>query len=64
VVSSYDAEKPPTRPDGPRYFRPRREKIAEEIRRNRERNYRVPTWVLALILVAIVAAYAAIVIIA
>ena len=35
----------------------RRAKIAEEIRRNREGNHRVPTWVLATILGVIVAAW-------
>lgn len=42
----------------PRSLR-RREKIREEIERNRRGEYRVPTWVLAALLVAIVAAWAA-----
>jgi hypothetical protein len=37
----------------------RRDNIAAEIERNRRGDYRVPTWVLALMLVAIVAAIAA-----
>ncbi len=37
----------------------RRDNIVAEIERNRRRDYRVPTWVLALVLVAIVAAIAA-----
>jgi hypothetical protein len=40
----------------------RREKIVEEIQRNRRGEYTVPTWVLAAALVAIVAAVAALVI--
>jgi hypothetical protein len=36
----------------------RREKIAAEIARNRRGEYAVPTWVLALILVLFVAAWA------
>jgi hypothetical protein len=40
----------------------RRDKIAEEIQRNRRGEYTVPTWVLAAALVAIVAAVAALVI--
>jgi hypothetical protein len=39
----------------------RRRKIREEIERNRRGEYRVPTWVLAAILVAILAAWAAII---
>jgi hypothetical protein len=40
----------------------RREKIASEIQRNRRGEYTVPTWVLAAILIAIVAGVAALVI--
>jgi hypothetical protein len=40
----------------------RREKIAAEIRRNHEGSHRVPTWVLAVILLVIIAAYAALII--
>ncbi|MPZ27307.1 MAG: hypothetical protein GEV12_13075 [Micromonosporaceae bacterium] len=42
----------------------RRDKIAEEIARNRRGEYKVPTWVLATILVAFVAAWAALIIFA
>jgi hypothetical protein len=37
----------------------RREKIANEIQRNRRGEYTVPTWVLAVLLVAILAGFAA-----
>ncbi len=40
----------------------RREKIAAEIQRNRRGEYTVPTWVLAAVLVAVVAGLAAVVI--
>ena len=40
----------------------RREKIVEEIQRNRRGEYTVPTWVLAAALAAIVAAWLAIII--
>jgi hypothetical protein len=40
----------------------RRDKIAEEIHRNRRGEYTVPTWVLAALLLAIVAGFAALVI--
>ncbi|OLB64008.1 MAG: hypothetical protein AUI10_12885 [Actinobacteria bacterium 13_2_20CM_2_72_6] len=39
----------------------RRRKIREEIERNRRGEYRVPTWVLAAILVAVLAGWAAII---
>ncbi len=39
----------------------RRRKIREEIERNRRGDYTVPTWVLALILVAFLAGWAALV---
>jgi hypothetical protein len=39
-------------------FSLRREKIAAEIARNRRGEYAVPTWVLALVLVLFVAAWA------
>ena len=39
----------------------RRRKIKDEVERNRRGEYRVPTWVLALILVAFVAAWVALV---
>ena len=40
----------------------RRRKIVEEIERNRRGEYKVPTWVLALILVAFIAGWAALII--
>jgi hypothetical protein len=40
----------------------RRDKIVEEIERNRRGEYSVPTWVLALILVVLIAGWAAIII--
>jgi hypothetical protein len=40
----------------------RRDRIVEEIQRNRRGEYTVPTWVLTALLVAIVAAVAALVI--
>jgi hypothetical protein len=39
----------------------RRRKIREEIERNRRGEYKVPTWALALILVAVLAGWAAII---
>jgi hypothetical protein len=40
----------------------RRERIVAEIQRNRRGEYKVPTWVLAAVLLAIVAGWAALVI--
>lgn len=45
----------------PRWER-RREKIRNEIERNRRGDYKIPTWVLAALLVAIVVAWAAVII--
>lgn len=42
----------------------RRDKIREEIARNRRGEYTVPTWVLVVALVAIIAAWAAIIVFA
>jgi hypothetical protein len=42
----------------------RRDKVAEEIARNRRGGHKVPTWVLAAALVAIVGAWAAVIILA
>lgn len=42
----------------------RRDKVVEEIERNRRGDFTVPTWVLTLILCGIVAAWAAVVILA
>jgi hypothetical protein len=41
----------------------RREKIVEEIQRNRRGDYKVPTWVLAAVLAAIVAGWIALIVI-
>jgi hypothetical protein len=46
------------------WWRRRRDKVIAEIQRNRRGEYKVPTWVLAAILVAIVAAWAAVIIFA
>jgi len=61
----------PTQPGWPGWQRDRRgwldrrrDKIAEEIARNRRGEYRVPTWVLTAALVAFVAGWAALVIFA
>jgi hypothetical protein len=60
------AAEPILGPDQPRRvagpFRLRREKITAEIERNRRGEYTVPTWVLALALLAFVAAWAALVV--
>lgn len=50
---------PPT--DRPSWLDRRRQKLAEEIARNRRGEYKVPTWVLAAILVVIVAAWVAVI---
>lgn len=42
----------------------RREKIAAEIERNRRGDYRVPTWVLVMLLVAFVGGWVALIIFA
>jgi hypothetical protein len=52
------ADQRPERPERFGLFSLRREKIAAEIARNRRGEYAVPTWVLALILVLFVAAWA------
>jgi hypothetical protein len=39
----------------------RRDRIVQEIQRNRRGEYRVPTWVLAAILLAFIAAWAALI---
>jgi hypothetical protein len=48
------------RPAGALFGR-RRAKIADEIARNRRGEYAVPTWVLGLLLIVVVAAFAALV---
>jgi hypothetical protein len=57
-------EKPEYTPDGARYslMGRRRQKIIDEIERNRRGEYTVPTWVLTLALVLLVAGIAALVI--
>lgn len=59
----------PTEPAGPSsekqsWAERRRQKIREEIERNRRGEYTVPTWVLALALALIVAAWVAVVVFA
>jgi len=55
---------PPPRPgrSGPGYWEQRFAKIREEVERNREGKFRLPTWALALILLALVGAVVAIVV--
>jgi hypothetical protein len=55
---------PPPRPGrpGPGYWEQRFTKIRDEIERNRRGQFRLSTWVLALILLALVAAVVAIVV--
>ncbi|HEX5596201.1 MAG TPA: hypothetical protein VFX61_09335 [Micromonosporaceae bacterium] len=61
---------PSSFPDGSSGDRPmswverRRQKIADEIARNRRGEYTVPTWVLAALLVLIIVAWAALIILA
>ena len=50
--------------DKARRFERRREKIREEIARNRRGEYTVPTWVLVVILVALVGGWIAVVVLA
>lgn len=52
----------PTQPDRRGWLERRRDKIAEEIARNRRGEYKVPTWVLATALVAFVAGWVALII--
>jgi hypothetical protein len=51
-----------TDPEGKPRWQRRQEKIREEIARNRRGEYKVPTWVLAAILVLIVGGFAALLI--
>ncbi|HEV7706891.1 MAG TPA: hypothetical protein VGP16_01720 [Asanoa sp.] len=50
---------PETRPDAIKrgWLQNRRKKVIEEIDRNRRGDYRVPTWVLAVLLVAVLAGW-------
>jgi hypothetical protein len=54
----------PPSPDRRGWLERRRDKIAEEIARNRRGEYRVPTWVLTVALVVFVAAWAALIVFA
>ncbi len=45
----------------PTWVERRQAKMAAEIRRNREGNHRVPTWVMAVALIVIVGAWAALI---
>ena len=51
-------------PDRRGWLERRRDKIADEIARNRRGEYRVPTWVLTVGLVAFVAAWASLILFA
>ena len=44
------------------YLQKRRDKVREEVERNRRGEYRVPTWVLVALLVLVVGGFAAILI--
>jgi hypothetical protein len=46
----------------PGFWQRRREKMVAEIERNRAGGHRIPTWVLALALVAMLAAWAAVIV--
>jgi hypothetical protein len=49
-------------PDRRGWLQRRRDQVAEEIARNRRGEYKIPTWVLAVILFAFVAAWVALII--
>jgi hypothetical protein len=51
-------------PDRRSWLERRRDKVVEEIARNRRGGHRVPTWVLATILLAIVAGWTAVIMLA
>jgi hypothetical protein len=55
------AESDPTRPQ-PTWLDRRRQKVANEIARNRRGEYSVPTWVLALALVLMVGGWIALIV--
>jgi hypothetical protein len=57
-----DRDRPDQDPRG--WLERRRDKIAEEIARNRRGEYQVPTWVLTLVLVAFLATWLGLVIFA
>ncbi len=48
-------------PDRRTWLQRRRDKVVEEIERNRRGDHKVPTWVLTVILLAIVGGWAAVV---
>ena len=48
--------------DGLGFWQRRRERMVAEIERNRAGGHRVPTWVMALALVAMLAAWAAVIV--
>lgn len=52
------------RPKPMNWMERRRQKIAEEIARNRRGEYVVPTWVLAVTLVLVIAAWIALIVLA
>jgi hypothetical protein len=61
-----EAEKPPpAEPPPPRrgWAQKRGDKVVAEIERNRRGDFRVPTWAMVALLVAIIAAWAALIII-
>jgi len=60
MSSDRPTDKPDLTPGDVRmnYLQRRRQKIVDEIERNRRGEYTVPTWVLAAILVAIIVAFA------
>jgi hypothetical protein len=51
-------------PDRRTWLQRRRDKVVEEIERNRRGGHEVPTWVLTVILLVIVGAWAAVIILA
>ncbi len=53
-----------TGPQPQTWWERRRQKIREEIERNRRGEYTVPTWVLVVLLVAIVGAWVAVIVLA
>jgi hypothetical protein len=51
-------------PDRRTWLQRRRDKVVEEIERNRRGGHEIPTWVLTVILLAVVGAWAAVIILA
>ena len=54
----------PTPTRRPGFWQRRRDKFVAEIERNRQGGHKIPTWVLALALVAFVALWAAVIVLA